>query len=94
MDKADFDDLLSRLKEIVELLEFPALSGHTDRAGRLALSIARSAPSPIPHLAMLVADAANNIRQDPRDSEARGRFTAAVGRLRAAVELIKSHAAA
>jgi hypothetical protein len=54
MDNADFDDLLSRVKEIQELLQFPSLSQHIGRANELALSVARNAPPPVPHLAMLL----------------------------------------
>lgn len=41
----DIDDLLSRLTEIEELLRFPSVEGHTNRAQKLALFIARRAPS-------------------------------------------------
>jgi hypothetical protein len=93
MDKTDFDDLLSRVKEIDELLQFPSLSGHIERANRLAVSIARSAPSPIPNLAMLVSNTANDIRQNPKDREAQDRVREAIARLRAAIEDRKSRLA-
>jgi hypothetical protein len=90
MDKTDFDDLLSRVKEIDELLQFPSLSGHIERANRLAVSIARSAPGPLPNLAMLVSNAANDIRQKTNDREAHDRVREAIARLRAAIEDKKS----
>lgn len=93
MDEADFDDLLSRVKEIDELVQFPSLSGHIERANRLAVSVARSAPSPIPNLAMLVSNAANEIRQDPRQPEAHDRLREAIARLRAAIDDKKSQVA-
>lgn len=94
MNNTDFDDLLSRVQEIEELLQFPSLSEHIERANGLAVSVARRAPSLIPHLAMLVADAVNEIRQNPKDSEARGRLTGAVTKLREALELKKSQSRA
>ena len=90
MNKTDFADLLSRVKEIDELLQFPSLSEHIERANRLAVSVARSAPTPIPNLAMLVSNAANDIRQKPKDGEAQAQLREAIARLRAAIEDQKS----
>jgi hypothetical protein len=42
---ADLDDLLSRLKEMEELLRFASVAGHLARAEALAISIARNAPN-------------------------------------------------
>jgi hypothetical protein len=42
---ADVDDLLAKLKEAEELLQFPAVAGHVERASQLFLRIARCAPS-------------------------------------------------
>jgi hypothetical protein len=42
---AEVDDLLAKLKEAEELLQFPAVAGHVERASRLFLRIARCAPS-------------------------------------------------
>ncbi len=39
------DELLSRLKEAEELLRFPAVAGHVERASKLLLTIARQAPN-------------------------------------------------
>jgi hypothetical protein len=44
--RVDIEDLLSRLKEVEELLRFPRVKGHLDRACTLLVSIARSAPIP------------------------------------------------
>jgi hypothetical protein len=39
------EPLLAKLKEAAELLQFPAVKGHVERASRLLLAIAREAPS-------------------------------------------------
>jgi hypothetical protein len=88
MDKADLDDLLSRLKEIEELLRFPAVEGHVHRAETLALSIARRVKSgPTSHLAMQVISEANALRPGalpirPDD----GKLQALIAKLRLALE--------
>jgi hypothetical protein len=88
MDRADVDDLLSRLKEIEELLRFPAVEGHVTRAEALALSIARRIKAgPISHLAMQVISEANALRPGalpirPDD----GKLQALISKLRAALE--------
>jgi hypothetical protein len=88
MDKADLDDLLSRLKEIEELLRFPAVQGHVNRAETLALSIARRVKSgPTSHLAMQVISEANALRPGalpikPDD----GKRQALIAKLRLALE--------
>lgn len=92
MNKTDFDDLLSSVKEIEELLQFPSLPGHIEKANQLALSVARRGPSPIPYLAMMVGDAVTGVKQKPRDREAQQRFAAALARLREALELKKAQA--
>jgi hypothetical protein len=38
-------ELFSSLKEMEELLRFPSVGSHVDRANALAMGIARSAPS-------------------------------------------------
>jgi hypothetical protein len=64
--KQDLDDLLSRVKEIEELLRFPSVEGHIGRATKLATSIARHAPrGPIAHIAMHVISEANALRRSP-----------------------------
>jgi hypothetical protein len=88
MDKADLDDLLSRLKEIEELLRFPAVEGHVKRAETLALSIARRVKSgPISNLAMQLISEANSLRPGslpikPDD----GKLQAVIAKLRLALE--------
>jgi hypothetical protein len=63
MDAADIDDLLSRLKEIEELLQFPAVEGHLKRTETLALSIARKAPTgAASNLAMRVVSEVSALR--------------------------------
>ena len=62
MDAADIDDLLSRLKEIEELVQFPGVEGHLKRTETLALSIARKAPGTASHLAMHVVSEAIALR--------------------------------
>ena len=45
MSNSDIDRLLSRLKELEELLTFPSVPGHMEKASELALSLARNAPN-------------------------------------------------
>jgi hypothetical protein len=45
MSDSDIHGLLSRLKELEELLNFPSVSGHIEQASKLALSLARNAPN-------------------------------------------------
>jgi hypothetical protein len=64
VNKADVDDLLSRLKEMEELLHFPTVEGHMKRAEALALSIARTGPNAaVRELAMKVISEANALRR-------------------------------
>ena len=64
MNQADIDDLLSRLKEMEELLHFPTVEGHLKRAETLALSIARTGPNAaVRDLAMKVISEANALRR-------------------------------
>jgi hypothetical protein len=42
---SDVDDLLSRLKEVEELMQFPTVASHVERAARLSVSIARNGPT-------------------------------------------------
>lgn len=44
-DRVDLDELLSRLKEVEELLECAGVEGHAKRTEKLLISIARNAPS-------------------------------------------------
>jgi len=53
MRPIDVDGSLARLKEVEELLNFPTVRGHVERACKLALGLARSAPNPaVANLAM------------------------------------------
>jgi hypothetical protein len=64
MDKTDLDDLLSRVKEMEELLHFPKVKGHIERASTLAVSIARNAPTGgVANLAMQAMSAAIELRR-------------------------------
>ena len=68
MGEPDFKALLSSLKEIEELLQFPRVPGHIQRANVLAMSIARKAGSgPIPQLAMKVISEALKLRTASSD---------------------------
>jgi hypothetical protein len=61
--KPDFGALLSSLKEIEELLQFPGVAGHVDKANVLAMRIARSAGAgAISNLAMRVISEAVKLR--------------------------------
>ena len=86
MEATDFDDLLSRLKEIENLLQFPTVAGHIERANHLALSMARGTPGPIPNLAMLLTSAANRLRQGPADPDADDSVQKLISRLQMAIE--------
>ena len=61
--KPDFEGLLSSLREIEELLQFPSVPGHIDKANVLAMRIARTADSgPISNLAMKLISEAVKLR--------------------------------
>lgn len=98
MDKAHLDELLSRVKEIDELLRFPGVTGHIARANALALSIARDASSgAIVNLAMQVISEANSLPPPPLplrpdDSRLRDllrRLRAALAAAESAKELVR-----
>ncbi len=55
MNCVDPGELLSRLKEVEELLESPGVEGHAQRTEKLLISIARNAPS------VAAADAAMSV---------------------------------
>lgn len=60
---ADFEALLSSLKEIERLLQFPSEPGHVERANALATAIARQAGSaPVSDLAMKLIGQAAKLR--------------------------------
>ena len=69
MPEHDIESLLSRLTEIEELLRFPAVDGHTSRAEKVALFIARRAPGGrASHLAMQVVSEAAVLRRGTASS--------------------------
>jgi hypothetical protein len=94
MDSVDLDDLLSRLKEVEELLRFPGVSGHVERAGTLALSIARKAPNgATANLAMQVITEANALRRSALPVNPEGSsLNSLVSRLRLALQEAKGEA--
>ena len=88
--KPDFGGLLSGLREIEELLQFPSVPGHIDKANLLAMRIARSAGSgPISNLAMRVITEAVKLRGASSD---RRPLNHALWHLRIALEEAKRDA--
>jgi hypothetical protein len=68
MEKPELEALLCALKETEELLQFPRLPGHIDKANALALRIARAAGSEhIANLAMRVISEAVKLRTADSD---------------------------
>jgi hypothetical protein len=66
--ETDFAALLTSLKEMEELLQFPGEAGHIDKANLLAMCIARAAgEGPIANLAMKAISEANKLRAAPAD---------------------------
>jgi hypothetical protein len=79
-------ELLSRLSEIDQLFQTP-VDGQIDKAEKLALSIARKAPTGgIADLAMHVMSATSHLKLDSEPEAARGGFDSALARLRSALE--------
>jgi hypothetical protein len=63
VEKADLNRLLASVKEMEELLQFPNVEGHVEKASKLALLIARNPPSgAIADFAMRVISEANALR--------------------------------
>jgi len=92
MEKPDIDALLSDLKEIEELLQFPSVPGHMQKSMRLATTIARRAPSgDISNLAMRVVSEALALRGVPLPLRPdRANLNKALWRLRLALQQAKS----
>jgi hypothetical protein len=68
MEKPDFEALLSSLKEVEELLQFPGVPGHVHKATTLAMRIARSAGSGrVSNLAMKLISEALKLRSAASD---------------------------
>ena len=88
MEKPDFEALLSSLKEVEELLQFPGVPGHVHKATALAMRIARSAGSGhISHLAMKLISEALKLRSAACD---RKEINAVLWHLRIALQEAKS----
>ena len=101
MDRVDVDDLLSRLREIEELLQFPGVAGHVERAEKLAISIARSARTgAIAQLAMQAVSEAHALKASvgAQDGDAlplapsRRNLERVLGRLRESLEQARAGA--
>jgi hypothetical protein len=92
MEKPHIDALLSDLKEIEELLQFPGVTGHMRKSMRLATTIARRAPrGDISNLAMRVISEALALRTVPLPLKPdRGNLNKALWRLRIALQEVKS----
>jgi hypothetical protein len=87
MEKPDFEALLSSLKEVEELLQFPGVPGHVHKATTLAMRIARSAGSGrIANLAMKLISEALKLRSVASD---RKEMNAVLWRLRIALQEAK-----
>jgi hypothetical protein len=66
--KPDFEALLAALKEAEELLQFPGVPGHIQKANALAMRIARTAGSgQIANLAMKLMSEAIKLRSATSD---------------------------
>jgi hypothetical protein len=85
-NRADLGDLLSRLTEVEELLRFPTVKGHVERACKLLVSIARNAPTrAIGDISMrLTSDASALARSRPDASQQT--LDASIKQLRSALE--------
>ena len=88
MPSADFQRLLDALRELEELVHLPSAPGHIERVNLLAISIARRAPARgnIPHLAMMVSSAANQLKKSAGNGGGFAQVDAAIKELRAALE--------
>lgn len=91
MDPAKLDELLSKVAAIEGLLRSPETVGNVDQATRLALSVARNAPSgAISNLAMLVMSAASQLgRKERGRREEQLNLQETLSRLREALESVK-----
>jgi hypothetical protein len=87
MEKPDFKALLSALRELEQLLQFPSEPGHIEKANALAMSIARSAPSaPVCDLARKVVGETAKLRTE---SAGRANLNHALWHLRIALQEAK-----
>lgn len=85
--KLSVDEMLAGLTEVEQLLRFPTVEGHIDRAIALALSIARSAQDGgIANLAMQLMSEVHSVRRVSLPLVASDtRLTELLERLRAAL---------
>jgi hypothetical protein len=85
-------ELLRRLKEMEELLQFPGVPGHVVRATELAISIARQAPAgPAASLAMRVISETHALRAAALPLQPdRSKLNAELWRLRLALQELQS----
>jgi hypothetical protein len=84
--KLTVEEMMLRLDELQQLLQFPTVDGHAEKAGGLAMYIARSAPSGhIAKLAMQMMSAASELRER-NNGEMRPAFDTALTDLRLALQ--------
>jgi hypothetical protein len=87
--KLTVEEMMFRLDELEQLLQFPRVDGHAGKAGGLAMYIARSAPSGhIANLAMQVMSAASELREG-NEAQTRAAFNTALTELRLALRQAK-----
>lgn len=93
--EVELDNLLAKVKEIEELLRFPSVAGHVEKANALAISIARQAPphGGIANQAMKLMSAVNTLRQpaQSRSADTAG-FTKELRQLQLALQEAKQGA--
>jgi hypothetical protein len=92
MEKPDLNRLLASLKEMEELLQFPTVPGHIEKADKLALLIARNAPNgAIANLAMRSISEAHALRSGALPLKAdRTKLNQTLWHLRLAIQEVKS----
>lgn len=82
------DELLSRLKEMEELLQFPSVPGHVEAASKLATTIARgTSDGRVANLAMKAVSEARALRESALPLRPdRANLNATLWRLRLALQ--------
>jgi hypothetical protein len=92
VEKADLNRLLAGVREMEELLTFPTVPGHVEKANKLALLIARNAPSgAIADLAMRVISETNALQSSALPLKAdRTKLNQTLRRLRLGLQVVKS----
>jgi hypothetical protein len=89
MDGTKLEEALLRIREAQELLRFPGVSGHVDKATKLMTYIARTAPSGgIANIAMQVISEAEALhpRSDLPLKPDDGKLNSLLSRLRDSIE--------